>query len=308
MNILITGGAGYIGSELINFLIDDNKVTVLDNLMYDPTSLLRYTQHDNFNFVKGDVRDGKLLESLVNTNDIIIPLAALVGFPLCEDDPRAATEINYEANKWIAENKSKDQLVIYPCTNSGYGVSRAGSVCTEESPLNPVSLYGRTKVEAETAFKNVENHVTFRLATVFGPGSRMRTDLLVNNFVLRALKEKMLILYECKFMRNYVHLADVCRAFRYVLDNWESCKEETYNVGNDALNMNKLQLAQEVNKQIPIEIMQAEFNSDPDVRDYVVSSEKFYSKGFECRNDLQDGIKQLIKAYAIIDSPWYANY
>ena len=308
MNILITGGAGYIGSELINFLIDDNKVTVLDNLMYDPTSLLRYTQHDNFNFVKGDVRDGKLLESLVNTNDIIIPLAALVGFPLCEDDPRAATEINYEANKWIAENKSKDQLVIYPCTNSGYGVSRAGSVCTEESPLNPVSLYGRTKVEAETAFKNVENHVTFRLATVFGPGSRMRTDLLVNNFVLRALKEKMLILYECKFMRNYVHLADVCRAFRYVLDNWELCKEETYNVGNDALNMNKLQLAQEVNKQIPIEIMQAEFNSDPDVRDYIVSSEKFYSKGFECENDLQDGIKQLIKAYAIIDSPWYANY
>jgi len=308
MNILITGGAGYIGSELINFLIDDNKVTVLDNLMYDPTSLLRYTQHDNFNFVKGDVRDGKLLESLVNTSDIIIPLAALVGFPLCEDDPRAATEINYEANKWIAENKSKDQLVIYPCTNSGYGVSRAGSVCTEESPLNPVSLYGRTKVDAETAFKNVENHVTFRLATVFGPGSRMRTDLLVNNFVLRALKEKMLILYECKFMRNYVHLADVCRAFRYVLDNWELCKEETYNVGNDALNMNKLQLAQEVNKQIPIEIMQAEFNSDPDVRDYIVSSEKFYSKGFECENDLQDGIKQLIKAYAIIDSPWYANY
>ena len=258
--------------------------------------------------MKGDVRNAELLKKLVSCNDIIIPLAALVGFPLCDEDPRAAREINYEANKWVAENKSRDQLVVYPCTNSGYGVSRDGSVCTEESPLNPVSLYGRTKVDAEAAYKGVENYVTFRLATVFGPGSRMRTDLLVNNFVLRALKEKMLILYECKFMRNYVHLMDVCRAFRYVLDNWESCKEETYNVGNDILNMNKLQLAQEINKQIPIEIMQAEFNSDPDVRDYIVSSEKFYSKGFECKSDLQDGIKQLIKAYAIIDSPWYANY
>ena len=308
MNILITGGAGYIGSELVNYLIDDNKVTVIDNLMYDHTSLLRYTQHDNFNFVNSDVRDMRVLEGLVKQNDVIVPLAALVGFPLCDKDPRGAQEINQDINTWIANNKSDDQMVIYPCTNSGYGVSVDGSVCTEESPLNPVSLYGKTKVGAEADYKKVNNHVTFRLATVFGPGSRMRSDLLVNNFVLKALKERLLVLYECEFMRNYIHLADVCRAFKFVIDNWDDCKNETYNVGNDSINMNKLQLAQTINKHIPIEIIKAEFNSDPDIRDYIVSSEKFYSKGFECKYDLDDGIKQLIKAYAIIDSPWYANY
>jgi len=308
MNILITGGAGYIGSELVNHLIDENKVTVIDSLMYDHTSLLRYTQHDNFNFVKSDVRDMRVLENLIKENDVIIPLAALVGFPLCDKDPRGAQEINQDINTWIANNKSDDQMVIYPCTNSGYGVSVDGSVCTEESPLNPVSLYGKTKVAAEADYKKVNNHITFRLATVFGPGSRMRTDLLVNSFVLKALKERLLVLYECEFMRNYVHLADVCRAFKFVIDNWDDCKNETYNVGNDSINMNKLQLAQTIQKHIPIEIIKAEFNSDPDVRDYIVSSEKFYSKGFECKFDLDDGIKQLIKSYAIIDSPWYANY
>jgi len=237
-----------------------------------------------------------------------LPLAALVGFPLCDDHPRDAREINFEANKWIAQNKSKDQRLIYPCTNSGYGASRDGSICTEESPINPVSLYGKTKVMAERVYQETDNCVTFRLATVFGPGSRMRTDLLVNNFVLKALKDRILVLYECEFMRNYVHLADVCRAFKFVLDNWETCKNETYNVGNDAINMNKLQLAETIQKHIPVEIIKAEFNSDPDLRDYIVSSEKFYSKGFECIYDLDDGIKQLIKAYAIIDSPWYANY
>ena len=308
MNILITGGAGYIGSELVNHLIDENKVTVIDSLMYDHTSLLRYTQQDNFNFVKSDVRDMRVLENLIKENDVIIPLAALVGFPLCDKDPRGAQEINQDINTWIANNKSDDQMVIYPCTNSGYGVSVDGSVCTEESPLNPVSLYGKTKVGAEADYKKVNNHVTFRLATVFGPGSRMRTDLLVNNFVLKALKERLLVLYECEFMRNYVHLADVCRAFKFVIDNWDDCKNETYNVGNDSINMNKLQLAQTIQKHIPIEIIKAEFNSDPDTRDYIVSSQKFYSKGFECKFDLDDGIKQLIKSYAIIDSPWYANY
>jgi len=308
MNILITGGAGYIGSELVSCLIGEHKVTVLDNLMYDETSLLRYAQNNNFNFVKGDVRNTELLKQLTRQSDVILPLAALVGFPLCDDHPRDATEINFEANRWFAENKSKDQLVIYPCTNSGYGVSVDGSVCTEESPLNPVSLYGKTKVMAEQVYQEKDNCVTFRLATVFGPSSRMRSDLLVNNFVLKALKERLLVLYECEFMRNYVHVSDVCGAFKFVLDNWDSCKNETYNVGNDSINMNKLQLAQIIQKHIPIEIIKAEFNSDPDIRDYIVSSEKIYSKGFECKYDLDDGVKQLIKAYSIIDSPWYANY
>lgn len=309
MKILITGGAGYIGSELVEYLLfPANQVTVLDNLMYEHTPLLRYAQNENFSFVKGDVRNLRLLEELVAKHDVIIPLAALVGFPLCDEDPRAAQEINHDANTWIAENKSKDQLAIYPCTNSGYGVSRDGSVCTEESPLNPVSLYGKTKVAAEADYRGVDNHVTFRLATVFGPSPRMRSDLLVNNFVLKALKERLLVLYECEFMRNYVHIADVCGAFRFVLDNWEECKNETYNVGNDSINMNKLQLAQKIQEHLPLEIIKAEFTSDPDTRDYIVSSQKIYDKGFECQFDLDDGIRQLIKAYSMIDAPWYGNY
>lgn len=308
MNILITGGAGYIGSELVSHFIKENKVTVLDNLMYSKDSLLRYTQEKNFNFIKGDVRDTSLLEKCVKGADIIIPLAALVGFPLCDKDPRAAQEINHDANTWIAKNKSKDQLVIYPCTNSGYGVSDGGNVCTEESPLNPISLYGVTKVAAEKDFKNVENHVTFRLATVYGPSSRMRSDLLVNNFVLRAKKDKVLVLYECEFMRNYVHIHDVCKAFKFVLNNWEGCKNQTYNVGNDSLNMNKLQLAEKIQNHLPLEIIRAEFNSDPDVRDYIVSSQKIYDKGYVCEKNLDDGIEELIKVYDIIDSPWYGNY
>jgi nucleoside-diphosphate-sugar epimerase len=243
----------------------------------------------------------------MTTADVIIPLAALVGFPLCDQSPRDAKEINFEINEWIAKNKRPEQKVIYPCTNSGYGTS-AGGVCTEESPLNPISLYGVTKVQAEKAYKEVDNHVTFRLATVFGPSSRMRADLLVNNFVYKALKERILVLYECKFMRNYVHIQDVCRAFMFVLENWDKCKNETYNVGNDSINMNKLQLAQKVAEHTQLEIMTAEFTSDPDVRDYIVSSQKIYDLGFECKYDLDDGIRQLLNVYSIIDSPWYGNY
>ena len=239
--------------------------------------------------------------------DIIIPLAALVGFPLCRDNPREAHEVNHLTNRWIAKNKSTDQRIIYPCTNSGYGIG-GDAVCTEESPLRPISLYGKTKVAAENEYKNVDNHITFRLATVFGPSSRMRTDLLVNNFVLKSMREKILVLYECEFMRNYVHLFDICRAFKFAIDNWDSCKNETYNIGNDMLNMNKLQLAQTIQKQLPLEIIRAEFTQDLDKRDYVVSSQKFYNKGFECDYDLHAGIEQLITAYNVIESPWYANY
>lgn len=306
-NVLITGGAGYIGSELTGYLLDEGyNVSVVDNLMYDATSLLRYASNEDFRFTRGDVRDPNLLTTELAQADIIIPLAALVGFPLCDRDPRGAEEINHEHVAMLARLKTQEQKIIYPCTNSGYGTSE--DICTEESPLNPVSLYGKTKVAAEDAVRAVDNHVTFRLATVFGPSSRMRTDLLVNNFVLKAMREKVLVLYECEFMRNYVHIHDVCRAFMFVIDNWDSCKNETYNVGNDSLNMNKLELAKKISEHMPLEIIKAEFTSDPDVRDYIVSSEKLFNKGFECKYNLDTGIKQLVNTYGIIESPWYANY
>jgi nucleoside-diphosphate-sugar epimerase len=308
MKILITGGAGYIGSELVQFLLPEHEVTVLDNLMYTRDSLLRYVQNDNFSFVKGDVRDAELYSSLLKNADVVVPLAALVGFPLCDQRPTEARQINLDANVWLINNKSSNQMVIYPCTNSGYGRSIDGAIITEEAPLNPVSLYGQTKVDAETAFRNTDNCATFRLATVCGPSSRMRTDLLVNNFVLRALRDRLLVLYECEFMRNYVHIWDVCLAFKFLIDNWESCKNETYNLGHDGMNMNKLQLAEKIREHLPLEIIKAEFTTDPDVRDYIVSSQKIYDKGFNCSYDLDISIKQLIKAYSLIDSPWYANY
>jgi len=308
MKILITGGAGYIGSELVQFLLPEHEVTVLDNLMYTRDSLLRYVQNDNFSFVKGDVRDTELYSSLLKDADVVVPLAALVGFPLCDQRPTEARQVNLDANVWLVNNKSSDQMVIYPCTNSGYGRSIDGAIITEEAPLNPVSLYGQTKVDAETVFRNTDNCATFRLATVCGPSSRMRTDLLVNNFVLRALRDRLLVLYECEFMRNYVHIWDVCLAFKFLIDNWESCKNETYNLGHDGMNMNKLQLAEKIREHLPLEIIKAEFTTDPDVRDYIVSSQKIYDKGFNCSYDLDISIKQLIKAYSLIDSPWYANY
>ena len=307
MKVLITGAAGYIGSELIAHLINEYQVTAFDNMMYDRTSLLRYATHPNFSFIEGDVRDTKTLLKLVAEHDIIIPLAALVGFPLCDKDPRGAAEINFAANRLIADSKSSEQMLIYPCTNSGYGVVKDG-VCTEESPLNPVSLYGKTKVQAEQVYRDTPGCTTFRLATIFGPSSRMRSDLLVNNFVWRALQDRLIVLYECEFMRNYVHIQDVCRAFKHVIDNWDSCKDETYNLGNDALNMNKLQLAEQIAQHIPLEVVRAEFTSDPDVRDYIVSSEKFYGQGFMCQYDLHAGIHQLINTYGMIGEPWYGNY
>jgi nucleoside-diphosphate-sugar epimerase len=309
MKILITGGSGYIGSELVGFLLDSgHQVHVLDRIDYEPDSLLRYVGHEDFDFDKIDVRRSDLLEKYLHWADVIIPLAALVGFPLCRDKPSEATEINLDVNSWLAEHKRDDQILIYPCTNSGYGVSVDGSVCTEESPLNPVSLYGKTKVAAEDIYRETEGCCTIRLATVFGPSSRARTDLLVNNFVLKSLIDRILVLYECEFMRNYVHIWDVCRVFEFIINNWDKCKNQTFNVGNDSINMNKLQLAEKINEHIPIEIIKAEFTQDPDKRDYIVSSQKIYDLGFECKYDLDHGIAQMIKVYKLINRPWYANY
>lgn len=309
MEVLITGGAGYIGSELVgSFLEAGHTVRVVDDLRYGTDSLLRYVSNPKFMFDKMDVRDTAKLSQVMKTADLIIPLAALVGFPLCEQQPKEAEETNFLVNKWIAENKSPSQRVIYPCTNSGYGASTTGKPCTEESPITPVSVYGVTKVQAERIYQRTANCVTLRLATVFGPSSRMRTDLLVNNFVWKALKDRVVVLYECTFMRNYIHIHDICDGFMFVNDNWEACKNETFNIGNDKINANKLDLAKKIQEHLKFEIIRAEINSDPDVRNYIVSSQKLYKVGFSCKRDLDVGIEQLITAYKMIDRPTYGNY
>lgn len=306
--VLITGGAGYIGSVLVGELLKSgDEVTVLDNLMYGKTSLLNYISHEKFNFIKGDVRNKVLLQSLLDRNDIIISLAALVGASLCDKNQEAAWDINYKANLFLANNKSKDQLLIYPNTNSGYGTTDGQSIITEKDPLNPISVYGKSKCLAEEEIQQVDNHVTMRLATVFGSSLRPRTDLLVNNMVLRALKDKVLIVYEGHFMRNYIHVKDIANSINWVMSNSE-CVNQTFNVGNDNINMSKLQLCQKIKEHLPVEIIQAELTQDPDKRNYIVSSQKFYDTGFKCQFDLDYGIEELIKMYELIDEPWNANY
>lgn len=307
-NVLITGGAGYIGSTLVSHFLDDHTVTVIDVLMYDKTSLVQYMTHPNFKFVKGDVRDEKLLLSHMKNADIIIPLAALVGFPLCDKQPRDAEEINRDANYFIAKHKREDQVVIYPCTNSGYGSSDSSKPCTEDSPMNPITLYGKTKVDAENAYRATEGCSTLRLATVYGPSPRVRTDLLVNSFVLKAMRDRALVLYEDAYKRNYVHIQDVCRAFRFVVDNWDLCKNQTFNVGNDEINCTKRELADQIASVVPCKIYVANDTKDPDQRDYVVSSKKIYDLGYSCQTNLVEGIKQMKSLYEMIDGPWYANY
>lgn len=309
MKVLVTGGAGYIGAVLVPYLLERGyEVTAYDNLLYDKTSLLDCVGRRGFRFVKADIRNSSKLADEIDKHDAVIHLAALVGFPLCDEKPEEAKQINYEASKFIADRKADSQLLIYPCTNSGYGSTDGTSAVTEEDPLNPVSLYGQTKVRAERAIRAVPNHCTMRLATVFGPSSRMRSDLLVNNFVLKALRDRLIVLYECEFMRNYVHIWDVVRAFEFALENWDKCKDEVFNVGNDSINMNKLQLAEKVQEYLPLEIIKAEFTQDPDNRNYIVSSQKIYDRGFFCRFNLDDGIEQLIQAYSMIEEPWYGNY
>lgn len=308
--VLITGGAGYIGSVLAEqLLLQNHFVTILDKQMYNKTSLLSCIKYnDKFNFIRGDVRNNNVLKDLVTKHDIVIPLAALVGAPLCDRNPIDAELINYQHIKNICDWKSNDQLIVYPNSNSGYGATDGTSACTEESPMNPISIYGTTKLRAEYECKSVENHVTLRLATVFGSSPRPRFDLLVNNLVMRAIKEKMIVLYENQAMRNYIHVKDIINVFTHVINNWDLCKNNTYNAGNDIINCNKLQLVEKIKQYIPIEIIQAEYTKDPDGRNYIVSSQKLYNTGYECKYDLDYGIKELIKVVSMIDEPINANY
>lgn len=300
---------GYIGSELVDFLLGDgHQVTVVDNLMYEKTSLISYIRNSDFTFIKGDVRDDSLLKKLVPQNDILIPLAALVGASLCDKNPVDAELINFRHVKVINDLKSKDQKIIYPNTNSGYGSTSGDRMITEEDPLTPISIYGTTKCRAENEIKQGENWTTLRLATVFGASRRPRFDLLVNNLVMRAMKDKMIVLYENQAMRNYIHVHDICRTFQHIINSPVSTLNKTFNIGNDSLNCTKLDLAKAIQKVIPLEIIQAEYTKDPDARNYQVSSQKIYNTGFQCYRDLDSGIRELKKLLEIIDTPVHSNY
>ncbi len=307
--ILVTGGSGYIGSILVPELLARGfEVVVLDNLVYNQTSLLDCCANKNFNFIKGDICDHSLINSLLSEFDVIIPLAAIVGVPACNINPTLSRLVNYDAHFNIINNVSPAQKVLFPTTNSGYGIGEKDSYCTEKSPLRPISEYGRTKVEIEKALLDKGNAVTFRLATVFGLSPRMRMDLLVNDFTYRAHRDSFIILFEEHFRRNYVHIRDVVKAFIFGTDNFGKMKGEPYNVGLSSANLTKRQLCEKIKKYVPeFYIHSASIGEDPDKRDYLVSNEKIETLGWKPDYSLDDGIKELIKGYKIIKPNIFAN-
>lgn len=298
MKVLITGGAGYLGSTLTEKLLEKHEVTVYDNLSYRQTSLLHLFKK-GLNFIKGDVRDRDRLVDLVKAHDVIIPLAAIVGMPACKENPQLAVDVNYNQITYIIDAMKADQKLIMPNTNSQYGSSE--NIITEESPFNPLSLYAQTKCWAESDILNKGNGVVLRLATVFGVSPRMRQDLLVNDFVYKSLVDGYLVLFEGHFKRNYIHVLDVARAFEFMIDNYDSCKGEVFNVGLSTANLTKLELAQKIKEHLPnLVIKQDEFKEDFDKRNYIVSNEKIEKRGFLPMYDLDYGIKELVDAYPMV--------
>lgn len=309
MKILVTGGAGYIGAVLVPALLQKGyKVTVLDNFMYNQTPLLDCCYDNNLSIVRGDTRDKNLMKNLVKDADAIFPLACLTGAPLCAKDPLAAQSVIWDAVKMILDLRGKDQIIIYPTTNSGYGIGEKGKYCTEKTPLRPVSLYGQLKVRAEEALLNAGNAVTLRLATAFGMSPRMRLDLLVNDFTYRAVYDGFVVLFEAHFKRNYIHVRDIAKAFIHTLNHFDKMKDEPYNVGLSEANLSKLELCREIKKFIPdFYFVEAAIGEDPDKRDYVVSNEKIEKAGFKPDVSLAQGIQELVKGYKIIKRNQYAN-
>lgn len=301
-NVLITGGAGYLGSVLCEHLLGSGyHVTVLDNLVYGQHSLLQFCENKRFDFVYGDARDENLIRSALHTADVVIPLAAVVGAPACSRCPWDAESINLDAIRMMNRLRSRGQLVVYPTTNSGYG-SKSGDVyCTEETPLEPISLYGKTKVEAEQELLQSPNVITLRLATVFGVSPRMRLDLLVNHFVLAAVKDGYIVIFEKDFKRNYIHIRDVADCFIHCIENSERMAGRPYNVGLDAANLSKEELALKIREHIPgFYIHFGEIGSDPDKRNYIVSNQRLREYGFEGRRSIDAGIEELLKCYRML--------
>lgn len=309
MKILVTGAAGYLGSILVPQLLEkDHDVTAVDSFMYNQASLLDSCYNKKLKIVRGDARDAGLISRSLKDVDAIIPLACLTGAPLCQKDPVGAQTINYDAVKMLLDLRSKDQIIIFPTTNSGYGIGQEGVYCTEETPLKPLSLYGRLKAEIEDILLNAGNCITLRLATVFGISPRMRLDLLVNDFTYRAVTDRFVVLFEAHFKRNYIHVRDVARAFIHCLENSERMKNEPYNVGLSDANLSKRELCEEIKKQVPdFYFMESEIGQDPDKRNYIVSNKKIEKTGFKPVFSLQDGITELINGYQVIRKNQFSN-
>lgn len=307
--ILVTGGAGYLGSVLCEHLLNEGfQVTALDNLLYKQRTLFHLMANPNFEFVFGDVRSKQLMSKLLQDADIIIPLAALVGAPACDRDPELAKSVNLDAIKLLNKLRSKQQLVIYPTTNSGYGTKSGDMFCTEETPLEPISLYGQTKTDAEKELLNSPNTITLRLATVFGISPRMRLDLLVNNFVYVALIDGYIVIFEKDFKRNYVHIRDVADCFLHSIANFKKMAGRPFNVGLDEANLSKEELALKVKKYLPnFYIHFSPIGSDPDKRNYIVSNERLRKAGFVAKRSLDEGIKELIKGYQMMHREDFKN-
>ncbi len=308
--ILVTGGAGYIGSVLTKVLLDSgHQVTVLDNFLFDQTSLLDCCPSPAFSIIRGDCRDERVLTDALRGQDAVIPLAAIVGAPVCDSDRVAATSTNLDAITLLCRLAAPSQRILYPVTNSGYGIGEKDTECTEDSPLRPISLYGETKVAAERAVLDRGNSLTLRLATVFGASPRMRLDLLVNDFVYRAMYDRALVLFESHFKRNYIHVRDVAKAFVHGLDHFDSLQGRPYNVGLDSANLSKKELCQALQRHIPSFVFfEAPIGRDPDQRDYVVSSARIMATGWHPDWSLDAGIIELMKTYRIVRRTTHANY
>jgi len=309
MKILVTGGAGYIGSVLVPELLGKgHEVIVVDNFMYSQQSLLDCCYNKRLTIIRGDVRDKTLIAKCMQNADAVFPLACLTGAPLCAKDPIGAQTTNFDAIKMILDMRRPDQKIVFPTTNSGYGVGQKGIFCTEETPLNPITLYGRLKVDIEKLILVSGNSITLRLATVMGVSPRMRLDLLVNDFTYRAVNDRFLIIFEPHFKRNYVHVRDVAKAFMHCLDNFEKMNGEPYNVGLSEANLSKWELCEEIKKQVPdFYFAEAKIGEDPDKRDYIVSNAKIEKTGFVPDYSLQQSIAELIKGYHIVKRNQFAN-